>query len=354
MRLDPDRGPPRTPPARSPSPPPRCCCRSRDSSVRWCCCGSAAIGPLDLVLLAATYLLAGFGVTIGYHRLLTHRSFMTHRWVAYALAALGSMAAFGPVIDWVADHRLHHARTDRAGDPHSPHVPGRGALRGLWHAHVGWLFSSKGHADPRRYAPELLEDRGMRLINSAFPGPGRALGGAAGARRLGDLTASSPARSARARAPGSPGSSCSTTRSSASTRSGTPTVGGASAWTTAPPTCSRWRSCRWGSRGTTTTTRSLARPATGCAGSSSTCRASAIELLARTGLAWNVVRIPPGAPERTPRGARVTARAPALARPRHRAALHDGRARRLRVGGDRMARDRAATAALQPRPGPTT
>jgi stearoyl-CoA desaturase (Delta-9 desaturase) len=127
------------------------------------------IGPLDLALLAVAYLLTGFGVTIGYHRLLTHRSFMTHRWVAYALAALGSMAAFGPVIDWVADHRLHHARTDRAGDPHSPHLPGHGPLRGLWHAHVGWLFSSKGHADPRRYAPDLLEDRGMRLINSAFP-----------------------------------------------------------------------------------------------------------------------------------------------------------------------------------------
>ncbi len=128
-----------------------------------------SVGPVDLALFAATYLLAGFGVTIGYHRLLTHRSFSTHRTVAYALALLGSMAAFGPVIAWVADHRVHHAHTDRAGDPHSPHAPGRGALRGLWHAHVGWLFSSKGHADPRRYAPELVEDRGMRLINAAFP-----------------------------------------------------------------------------------------------------------------------------------------------------------------------------------------
>jgi stearoyl-CoA desaturase (Delta-9 desaturase) len=128
-----------------------------------------SVGPVDLALFAVMYLLAGFGVTIGYHRLLTHRSFGTHRPIAYAFAALGSMAAFGPVIDWVADHRVHHAYTDRDGDPHSPHGAGRGPLRGLWHAHVGWLFSSKGHADPRRFAPELLEDRGMRAINRAFP-----------------------------------------------------------------------------------------------------------------------------------------------------------------------------------------
>jgi stearoyl-CoA desaturase (delta-9 desaturase) len=72
------------------------------------------------------------------------------------------------VIDWVADHRVHHAHTDRPGDPHSPHDAGRGPLRGLWHAHVGWLFDTKGHADPERYAPELTEDRGMRLINDGF------------------------------------------------------------------------------------------------------------------------------------------------------------------------------------------
>src|SRR6185312_12532890 len=80
-----------------------------------------AVGPVDLALFGVMYLLAGFGVTIGYHRLLTHRSFSTYRPVAYVLAALGSMAAFGPPIDWVADHRVHHAYTDRPGDPHSPH-----------------------------------------------------------------------------------------------------------------------------------------------------------------------------------------------------------------------------------------
>jgi stearoyl-CoA desaturase (Delta-9 desaturase) len=128
-----------------------------------------AVGPVDLVLFAVMYLLAGFGQTIGYHRLLTHNSFATRRWVAYTLAILGSMSVFGPPIRWVADHRVHHAHTDGPGDPHSPHGEGRGPLRGLFHAHVGWLFSSKGHADPARLAPELVEDRGMMLIERAFP-----------------------------------------------------------------------------------------------------------------------------------------------------------------------------------------
>jgi stearoyl-CoA desaturase (Delta-9 desaturase) len=128
-----------------------------------------AVGPVDLALFGVMYLLAGFGVTVGYHRLLTHRSFSTYRPVAYALAALGSMAAFGPVIDWVSDHRVHHAYTDRPGDPHSPHGDGRRGLRGLWHAHAGWLFTTKGRADPARLAPELLEDRGMRIVNAGFP-----------------------------------------------------------------------------------------------------------------------------------------------------------------------------------------
>ena len=81
---------------------------------------SRAVGPSDMAILAGTYLLTGVGVTVGYHRLLTHRSFATHPWVAYLLAVLGSMAVQGPVIDWVADHRKHHAHTDTDGDPHSP------------------------------------------------------------------------------------------------------------------------------------------------------------------------------------------------------------------------------------------
>jgi stearoyl-CoA desaturase (delta-9 desaturase) len=126
-----------------------------------------AVGPRDLVLLAAMYLLVGFGITIGYHRLLTHRSFATYRPIAYLLAVLGSMALQGSVIDWVADHRKHHAHSDRDGDPHSPHLDDS-ALRSLWHAHVGWLFVHQGRADKERYAPELLEDPVMRAIDRAF------------------------------------------------------------------------------------------------------------------------------------------------------------------------------------------
>jgi stearoyl-CoA desaturase (delta-9 desaturase) len=127
------------------------------------------LGARELGLLVGMYLLAGFGITVGFHRLLTHRSFATHRPVGYLLAGLGSMALQGSVIDWVADHRKHHAHSDRPGDPHSPHT-GDGVLRSLWHAHVGWLFTSQGRAEHARYAPDLLDDRGMRLIDRSFAG----------------------------------------------------------------------------------------------------------------------------------------------------------------------------------------
>src|SRR5436190_18894245 len=134
---------------------------------------STLVGPGDLAIAVAMYLLTALGITIGYHRLLTHRSFATSKPMEYAFAAIGSMAVQGPVIGWVADHRKHHAHTDRDGDPHSPHVGhGRGVagvLRGLWHAHVGWLLTHQGRADWSRYAPDLYEDRGMRRISRAFP-----------------------------------------------------------------------------------------------------------------------------------------------------------------------------------------
>jgi stearoyl-CoA desaturase (Delta-9 desaturase) len=130
------------------------------------------VGPVDLAILAAMYLVTGVGITIGYHRLLTHRAFRTHPRAEQALAVLGSMALQGSVLDWVADHRKHHAHTDREGDPHSPHVGHgdgvTGVLRGLWHAHVGWLFRSQGAADWKRYAPDLFEDPAMRAINRRF------------------------------------------------------------------------------------------------------------------------------------------------------------------------------------------
>jgi stearoyl-CoA desaturase (Delta-9 desaturase) len=128
----------------------------------------------DLVLLLVMYVLTAAGITIGFHRLLTHRSFRTHKPTEYVFAALGSMAVQGPVIAWVADHRKHHAHTDVEGDPHSPHVGHgegvTGVLRGLWHAHMGWLLTDHGRAEWRRYAPDLCDDPGMRLINRRFVG----------------------------------------------------------------------------------------------------------------------------------------------------------------------------------------
>jgi stearoyl-CoA desaturase (delta-9 desaturase) len=132
------------------------------------------VGATDLAILLGIYLLTAGGVTVGFHRLLTHRSFDTYRPVKYALAVLGSMAVQGPVIGWVADHRKHHAFADEDGDPHSPHVGHGGgllgALRGLYHAHVGWLFEEHGTADAKRFARDLLDDRGMRLIDRWFIG----------------------------------------------------------------------------------------------------------------------------------------------------------------------------------------
>ncbi|MGE5637048.1 MAG: fatty acid desaturase, partial [Nocardioidaceae bacterium] len=128
-----------------------------------------AVDGTDLALLAGTYVLVGLGVTVGFHRLLTHRAFQTSKPVEYAFAILGSMSFEGSVIHWVADHRKHHAHTDVEGDPHSPHVGHGSGLRGLWHAHTGWLFDAHGRANLRRYAPDLMDDPGMRLIDRLFP-----------------------------------------------------------------------------------------------------------------------------------------------------------------------------------------
>ena len=127
----------------------------------------------DLLVLAITYTLTGLGITVGFHRLFTHRSFKTTRTLRALLAILGSMAVEGPVIEWVATHRKHHSFSDRHGDPHSPHVdhpPGwRGELHGLAHAHLGWMFRGKDMANPARYAKDLLAERDLRLISRTFP-----------------------------------------------------------------------------------------------------------------------------------------------------------------------------------------
>jgi stearoyl-CoA desaturase (Delta-9 desaturase) len=128
-----------------------------------------AVDATDLGILAAMYLLTAVGVTVGFHRLLTHRAFQTYPQLERLLAVLGSLSVQGSVLDWVADHRKHHAHTDREGDPHSPHVGHGSGLSGLWHAHVGWLMETQGQADWKRYASELYEDPAMRRIGRSFP-----------------------------------------------------------------------------------------------------------------------------------------------------------------------------------------
>jgi stearoyl-CoA desaturase (delta-9 desaturase) len=130
------------------------------------------VGPSELAILLVGYLLTGVGITVGYHRLFTHRSFETYRSVRYAFAVLGQMAVEGDVVTWVADHRKHHQFSDQEGDPHSPHAGfGDGvaqAIKGLWHAHTGWMFSAAGRADSSRYAKDLVQDKGLRVIAKLF------------------------------------------------------------------------------------------------------------------------------------------------------------------------------------------
>jgi stearoyl-CoA desaturase (delta-9 desaturase) len=129
--------------------------------------------PSDLIVFVIVYLLTGLGVTVGFHRLLTHRSFKTGPVVRGILTTLGSAAIEGPVISWVADHRKHHAYSDRPGDPHSPHVDHgvgwSGALKGLLHAHVGWLFRHDERGSRARFAPDLLADPVVSFVHRTFP-----------------------------------------------------------------------------------------------------------------------------------------------------------------------------------------
>jgi stearoyl-CoA desaturase (delta-9 desaturase) len=130
------------------------------------------LGWSDIAVFAILYLLTGLGITVGFHRHLTHRAFATSRTVRGVLAALGSAAIEGPVISWVADHRKHHAFADCEGDPHSPHVGHgsgwRGAFSGLLHAHVGWLFIHTQRGARDRYAPDLVRDPVVSFIDRTF------------------------------------------------------------------------------------------------------------------------------------------------------------------------------------------
>lgn len=135
--------------------------------------GTGFLDWVDVGIFAVMYLWSGFGVTVGYHRLLTHGAFETKPWLRYTFAIAGSMGVQGAVIHWVADHRKHHAFSDQEGDPHSPHLHGGdgfiGALKGLFHAHVGWLWEYHATSDYKRYARDLYEDPTMLRIHKAFP-----------------------------------------------------------------------------------------------------------------------------------------------------------------------------------------
>jgi stearoyl-CoA desaturase (delta-9 desaturase) len=123
----------------------------------------------DFLVFALMYVTTGLGITVGFHRHFTHRAFATSTPLRATLAVLGTMAIEGPITAWVADHRKHHAFSDQEGDPHSPHVDHghglRGALRGLAHAHVGWLFLHTQRANKRRYAPDLIADGTISFID---------------------------------------------------------------------------------------------------------------------------------------------------------------------------------------------
>jgi stearoyl-CoA desaturase (delta-9 desaturase) len=126
----------------------------------------------DILVFTIMFVPIGFGVTVGFHRLFTHRSFETSRPMRALWAILGSASVEGPVIEWVAYHRKHHAFSDQEGDPHSPHHDHGdgwvGAVKGLFHAHMGWVWFSDDLAEEQRYAKDLLKDPVVRAVDRTF------------------------------------------------------------------------------------------------------------------------------------------------------------------------------------------
>jgi stearoyl-CoA desaturase (delta-9 desaturase) len=129
------------------------------------------IGVRDLVIAGALYAITGHGIAVGFHRLFAHHSFTASRPLKIALAIAGSMAFEGGPVGWVADHRRHHAHTDRDGDPHSPYTTGphgTGGAAGLWHAHTGWLFTHPP-TDTAKFAADMRRDRDLAMVDQLFP-----------------------------------------------------------------------------------------------------------------------------------------------------------------------------------------
>lgn len=130
-----------------------------------------AVHPIDVALLGILYLACGLGITVGYHRLFSHRSFKTAPAIRALLAVLGAMTIQGPLTQWVTDHRKHHVMSDRDGDPHSPHVGRDGAhgrLAGLWWSHMGWLFRTKGMERGVQWGRDLYDDSLIRRIDKLY------------------------------------------------------------------------------------------------------------------------------------------------------------------------------------------
>lgn len=125
---------------------------------------------VDVAIAAVFYVTSGLGITVGFHRYFTHGSFKAARPLRIALAVAGQLAMQGAVVDWVADHRRHHAFSDKEGDPHSPWLYGTSAAalaKGFWHAHTGWLFD-RDQTNEKRFVPDLLADRDVMAVNRAF------------------------------------------------------------------------------------------------------------------------------------------------------------------------------------------
>jgi len=123
------------------------------------------IGAVEVALLVSMYALSIIGITVGFHRHFAHCAFKTNIAVRIILAILGSMAAQGPVIHWVSNHRRHHQYSDQPGDPHSPHL--YEGIRGLWHGHIGWMLNSEV-TNAAVFAKDLLQDSGIAKVNRLY------------------------------------------------------------------------------------------------------------------------------------------------------------------------------------------
>lgn len=128
------------------------------------------VGWTELGLFVGLYAFTAVGISVGYHRLLTHRSFKAVRPVRLILALAGTLSAQGPAITWAAHHRKHHSVADQDGDPHSPHFGADHPLKGLWHAHIGWLFDESLSSEPLRYVPDLGREKELRWMSRHFIG----------------------------------------------------------------------------------------------------------------------------------------------------------------------------------------